>query len=93
MPAPIVPLTFSFVTDGNALRPITTAERPYYSEIVVPLVDSGTHDAAGVRMLRINGQLFDHPVAQAQYALNLMTRIASPATSPTSIAPEPTPSA
>lgn len=72
IPAPIIPLTFSFATEGDVLRPLTTAERPYYSEIVVPLVDSGTHDTAGVRMFRISGQLFDHPVAQAQYALLLL---------------------
>jgi len=37
----------------------------------VPLVDTGIHDAAGVRMVRKGVNLFDHPVGQGRYAMAL----------------------
>ena len=67
-----MPLAFSFANDGYALRALGVAERPYYRTQVVSLVDAGIHDASGVRMVNRNGQLYDHPVAQAQYALDLL---------------------
>ena len=37
-----------------------------------PLVDTGAHDRHGVRMYEVDGRLWDHPVAQAQYGLYLV---------------------
>jgi len=40
-----------------------------YAGSPTPRVDSGTHDAAGVRMALRDGRLYNHPVGQAQYGL------------------------
>ncbi|MFI6228638.1 D-glucuronyl C5-epimerase family protein [Micromonospora echinospora] len=38
-----------------------------------PVEDPGLHDAQGVRMFSFNGQLWDHPVGQAQWGLQNVT--------------------
>lgn len=40
-----------------------------YSGTTTPRVDTGIHDASGVRMALVGGRLYDHPVGQAQYGL------------------------
>jgi hypothetical protein len=69
---PVMPLTFTFANDGYALRSLSVVERPYYRTQVISLIDTGSHDASGVRMVSRSGRLYDHPVAQAQYALDLL---------------------
>lgn len=70
--ASINPIGFSFHTDAFDLRELAVNERPFYSETRISLVDTSPHDATGVRMYLLNGVLYDHPVAQAQYALMLL---------------------
>jgi hypothetical protein len=52
----------------TGLTPRVGAAR-LYAGSPVPRVDTGVHDSAGVRMIRIGGRLYDHPVGQAQYGL------------------------
>ena len=59
----------AFATLGYVQQPIPAAAHPYALAAAVSLVDTGVHDADGVRMIRIGTKLFDHPVAQAQYGL------------------------
>ncbi len=59
----------AFATLGYIQRPVPLASHPYTLAAPIPLVDPGTHDGAGVRMVRIGSTLFDHPVAQASYGL------------------------
>jgi hypothetical protein len=59
----------AFATLGYVQRPVPLASHPYTLATPIPLVDPGTHDGAGVRMVRIGSTLFDHPVAQASYGL------------------------
>lgn len=65
-------LAFGFNVVEYPLRDLPAGERPYYSATVMPIVDSGDHDAAGVRMFRIGTTLYNHPVAQARYGLQLL---------------------
>jgi hypothetical protein len=62
-------LTFSFAANSYTIRTLAPTQYPYYTTTVVPLVDPGVHDAAGVRMYRIGSTLYNHPVDQAQYAI------------------------
>jgi hypothetical protein len=59
----------SFATIGYIEQPVPTGAHPYALASPIPLVDSGVHDSAGVRMLKVGTTLFDHPVAQASYGL------------------------
>ncbi len=59
----------AFATLGYVQHPVPPEAHPYALAAAVPLVDTGVHDADGVRMFRIGTTLFDHPVAQAQYGL------------------------
>ncbi|MFI7219180.1 D-glucuronyl C5-epimerase family protein [Micromonospora maritima] len=54
--------------DGYLPHPVPAAAVPS-REGVAPLVDKGLHDAANVRMFRMHDQVWDHPVAQAQWGL------------------------
>jgi hypothetical protein len=65
-------LAFSFAATAYPIRTLAPTQWPYYTTTVVPLVDPGVHDAAGVRMYRIGSTLFNHPVDQAQYAIALI---------------------
>ncbi|GAA4703768.1 D-glucuronyl C5-epimerase family protein [Phytohabitans rumicis] len=66
--AAAAPVT-GFRTTGFTLRDVPAALLPYANEKITPRVDPGVHDATGVRMFVVNGQLYNHPVAQAQYGL------------------------
>lgn len=61
-----------FRSDPFEIRDLPQGQRPYYSGVRLPLVDTGTHDEHGVRMALLTGKLYDHPVAQAQYGINLL---------------------
>lgn len=62
-------LPFSFRVSGyKILTNIPDAQQPWRSK-TAPYVDSGLHDAAGVRKFKWNGVIYDHPVAQIQYGL------------------------
>lgn len=60
---------FEFATSGFTPHPVPAAELPYALTTPVPRVDTGVHDAEGVRMFLVGTKQYDHPVAQAQYGL------------------------
>jgi hypothetical protein len=65
-------LVTGYRTAGHQLRPLPMAQRNVGArEALVPIGGDGLVDAQGVRMFRIAGdaRLWDHPVAQAQYAM------------------------
>ena len=64
------PLTFVAYPFSVAILP--PGERTLYfcAASVVPLVDTGVHDAEGVRMVSRDGQLWNHVSAQARYGLD-----------------------
>jgi hypothetical protein len=62
-------LTFGFNANAYTIRTLDPTQWPYYTTTVIPLVDTGSHDEFGVRMFNVGGVLYNHPVAQAQYAL------------------------
>lgn len=53
-----------------AVRPLPAAVAPFALGSPLPAVDRGLHDAHGVRMVRLGGRLYDHPVLQAQFGVN-----------------------
>jgi hypothetical protein len=66
-------LSFSFVASNYALRTLPPEAWPYATTAVLPLVDTGLHDEAGVRLVMVEGVAYDHPVAQAQFAIGLIS--------------------
>jgi hypothetical protein len=56
-----------FKTTGFKPRAVPRTRRPYQNGAARK--DVGAHDAGGVRMKRMNGRLWDHPVVQAAYGL------------------------
>lgn len=68
--SPTVPFRFRY--DAFEIRDLPVELRPYYRSTPLPLVDDGTHDEHGVRMIITGGKMHDHPVAQAQYGIGLL---------------------
>lgn len=73
---------FSFRYDPFEIRELPVSIRPYHMSKPVSLTDSGTHDEYEVRMALLGGKLYDHPVNQAQYGIQLLesfrlTRVAT----------------
>jgi hypothetical protein len=70
-PQSIPGLTFRFTTSGYTPHAIpTAAETPgYVLTSPLPLLDTGDHDAQGVRMFLVGTTEYNHPVAQAEYGL------------------------
>jgi D-glucuronyl C5-epimerase C-terminus len=68
-PADGVSLTFQFKMNSYAVVDLPFIERPDSSSSKVPRIDTGTHDRYGVRMLRIDGKLYNYPGAAAGYGL------------------------
>ena len=62
-------LPFQFKMNSYAVVDLPFIERPDSSSSKVPRVDTGTHDRYGVRMLRIDGKLYNYPGAAAGYGL------------------------
>ncbi|MFI7428893.1 D-glucuronyl C5-epimerase family protein [Micromonospora sp. NPDC049836] len=56
----------------SGIRPqaMPDAALPYNDTPLAPRVDPGLHDDQGVRMFRYNDEIYDHPVAQAQWGLS-----------------------
>ncbi|MFI6639380.1 D-glucuronyl C5-epimerase family protein [Streptomyces sp. NPDC050504] len=73
--APRVPekLPFAFKRNGYTCKDVPDAMRPWRDRLA-PYVDKAAHDAQGVRMYKLDGKLYEHPVGQAQFGLeNLAT--------------------
>ena len=66
----LAPLTFTFRVSPYAIYTAPRDQYPYRRLHPTPLVDSGVHDASGVRMHRIGTRLYDHPVGQAGYGID-----------------------
>jgi hypothetical protein len=66
----LAPLTFSFKANAYGIYNLPRDRFPYVRATPTALVDSGVHDAAGVRMRRIGNRLYDHPVGQAGYGID-----------------------
>ncbi|MEU4479676.1 D-glucuronyl C5-epimerase family protein [Micromonospora sp. NPDC023966] len=62
-----------FKRDGYQLHGVSAEALPSKEEEPAPLVDAGQHDDQGVRMFKKDDKLWDHPVAQAQWALRNLT--------------------
>jgi hypothetical protein len=62
-------LPFTFNKNAYSVVDLPFIERPGSSSSKVPRVDSGVHDSHGVRMLRVNGVLYNYPGAAATYGL------------------------
>jgi hypothetical protein len=60
----------TFRTSGLLPRETRADFRPYLRSTPVPKTDTGVHDAAGVRMVVIDGQSYDQPLDQAAYGLD-----------------------
>lgn len=65
-------LPYAFRYDDLDVRDLPDTIRPYALTRPFPLQDKGIHDAEGVRMVYLGGRYYDHPVAQAQYGINLL---------------------
>ena len=57
----------TFTTCG--FTPYPSANLPFQSPQPVSLIDDRLHDAQGVRVIRIRGEVFNQPVLQAEYGL------------------------
>ncbi len=66
------PLPYRFVVSGWTIRDVPAGQRPYQATKARSLVDTGLHDAHGVRKVVVAGRTYDHPVAQAQLALAML---------------------
>ena len=63
---------FTFTLSPYSVRPVAADELPMDSTGVVP--PYGLRDPSGYALYRAaNGQLYDHPVAQAQYMVNMLS--------------------
>jgi hypothetical protein len=60
----------TFRTSGFRPQPVDDQHLPYGSPATLP--DSEPHDATGVRLYLSGGRKYDHPVAQAQFGLQLL---------------------
>ncbi|MFD2765942.1 D-glucuronyl C5-epimerase family protein [Micromonospora eburnea] len=65
-------LPFQFRYRDLEIRELPVELRPYALTAPLPLGDTGTHDAQGVRMVFTGGRQHEHPVGQAQYGLALL---------------------
>ncbi|MEV6654313.1 D-glucuronyl C5-epimerase family protein [Streptomyces sp. NPDC051219] len=64
-------LPFTFKMSGYRIVEDVPDEMQPWRDLIVPRVDTGLHDAAGVRMFKAaNGRVYNHPVAQLQYGLS-----------------------
>ena len=69
---PPTPVPFTFKRSGYAPQAVPQQAAPYEQSSLPPLVDTGVHDSSGVRMISIGGTLYDHPVNQAAYGIDLL---------------------
>lgn len=66
------PLPYRFATSGWTIKDVPAGQLPYQTSRARSLVDTGLHDAHGVRKVVVAGRTYDHPVAQAQLALAML---------------------
>jgi hypothetical protein len=67
-------LPYSFTADAYGVRLLPSYQLGFPAPLTVPRDDSGVHDADGVRLIRVNGRLYDSPGGQAAYGVaNLNT--------------------
>ena len=59
----------TFATSSINSQPLADGFLPYQQTTPIPLAGYGLMDIHGVRMVSLYGHLYDHPAAQAQYAL------------------------
>jgi hypothetical protein len=71
-PPPSTAVPFTYERLGYTPLTVPQQFRAYHANQPAPLADTGVRDADGVRMARIDGRLYDHPVAQAQYGLSMV---------------------
>ena len=62
----------TYRADPYPVRDVPVDQLPFATMGPVSLEDAGVHDDGGVRMALVRGQLVNHPVAQAEYALHLL---------------------
>ncbi|WP_267594457.1 hypothetical protein [Carbonactinospora thermoautotrophica] len=63
---------FTFKRYDFEIRELSPESRPYRLSTPMPVEGWGTVDEYGVRMVNLSGKLYDHPVNQAQYGINLL---------------------
>ncbi|WP_198533135.1 D-glucuronyl C5-epimerase family protein [Carbonactinospora thermoautotrophica] len=63
---------FTFKRYDFEIRELSPGSRPYRLSTPMPVEGWGTVDEHGVRMVNLSGKLYDHPVNQAQYGINLL---------------------
>ncbi|MFI6288422.1 D-glucuronyl C5-epimerase family protein [Streptomyces sp. NPDC051018] len=66
-------LPFQFKTGGYTCVTDVPEEMQPWRDHTALRVDTGPHDAEGVRMHLVNGRQYDHPVSQIQYGLQNVT--------------------
>lgn len=64
---------WAFVKDEFSLQALPIDQLIYYGDTVLELY--GTRDATGAYMQEIGGVLYDHPVGQAQYLVNMLRNL------------------
>ena len=64
--------SLTFVIQPFSVGILPPGQRTLYfcPDVPTPLIDTGVHDAAGVRMVLIDGTLWNHVSAQARYGLD-----------------------
>ncbi len=67
--ADVVGVPFRFVAFPYEVRDLPPQRRPFALPWGVPRVDVRLHDAAGVRMRKVNGRVVNAPGTQAQYGV------------------------
>jgi hypothetical protein len=68
----LVPAAPAEAAVAYAPRDVAAGSRPYDSYAVTPRRHTGVVDGTGVRMYLVGSTKMDHPVAQAQYGLQLL---------------------
>jgi hypothetical protein len=63
------PPVTGYLRAPDALYDLPVGRRPYDTPEITPVGGFGLVDAEGVRMFRVNGTLYNHPVFQGAYAL------------------------
>ena len=61
-----------FQNDNHQLREVAAADLPFVVDINTAMYGSGLYDSQGVRLFEQGSRVWDHPVAQAQYACRML---------------------
>lgn len=60
----------NWAAEDFSVTPIPSDLHPYRRDQPIAKLDSGVHDATGVRMFEFGEAIYDHPVGQARYGLD-----------------------